>query len=503
MSVTVQEIERKYEVPGGAPPVLTGVGGVTDESDSPAVVLEAVYYDTGDLRLLGDGVTLRRRSGGEDAGWHLKLPAGRDTREEVRLPPGDADEVPAELADLVRARTRGRALAPVVRMRTTRRRRWLLDDQGRTLAEVATDQVTARTLDRPAEDASWQEIEVELVTGDRDVLYAIDTRLRESGARPAAQASKLERVLGDRLPARPAPPRPTPESTAGDVVLAYLAAQVRAIAAVDPQVRRDVPDSVHQFRVALRRLRSTFRTYGPLLDRDRTKPLGAELGRLAGALAGMRDGEVLADRLRGGLAGLSAELIGTEVPARIDAHFARTLAEARASALRELNGSRYFAVLDTLDALIADPPLTAQAARPSGEVLPDLVGRAYGRLARAVARIGEAPGAAAADVATHDARKAAKRARYAAEAAEPALGQDARRLVKRMRRLQDVLGEHQDSVVTRSTIRDITTEAHEAGEQTFTYGLLYAREQHRATEVEQTLPTAWHHTNHRHPWTVT
>lgn len=502
--VTVWEIERKYELPrDGPPPALAGVAGVAEETEAVPVELEAVYYDTDDLRLLGDGVTLRRRTGGDDAGWHLKLPAGRDTREEVRLPPREAGEVPGELADLVRARTRGRTLGPVVRMHTVRHRRWLADADGRALAEIAADQVTAQTLDRDADDVCWGEIEVELVGGGRDVLDAVDARLREAGAEPAAQANKLERVLGDRLPVRTKPRPPAADATAGDVVMAYLAAQVRAVLATDPNVRRDVPDAVHQFRVALRRTRSTFRTYRKLLDPDRTRALSTELSWLAGTLAGMRDGEVMAERLRGGLAELSAGDIGmraAQMSARVEAHFARTLARARADALRELNGPRYFAVLDDLDALLAGPPLTGRAGRTAGDVLPPLVGRAYDRLARAVARIDEAPDPAAADVATHDARKAAKRARYAAEAAEPVLGADARLLVTRMKRLQDVLGEHQDAVVALPRIREIAAEAHAAGEDTFAYGLLYARERRRAEEIRRDLPEAWRHADRRHPW---
>lgn len=503
--VTVREIERKYELPrDGPPPALTGFAGVAEETEAAPVELEAVYYDTHDLRLLGDGVTLRRRTGGDDAGWHLKLPAGRDAREEVRLPPREYGEVPVELADLVRARTRGRGLGPVVRMHTMRHRRWLADADGRTLAEIATDQVTARTLDRDADDVCWGEIEVELVGGGREVLEAVDARLREAGAELAAQANKLERVLGDRLPVRTKPRPPAAGATAGEVVLAYLAAQVRAVLATDPNVRRDVPDAVHQFRVALRRTRSTFRTYRKLLDPDRTGALSAELSWLAGTLAGMRDGEVMAERLRGDLAELSAAgdlgPRAAQMSARVEAHFARTLARARADALRELDGPRYFAVLDDLDALLAGPPLTGRAGRTAGDVLPPLVGRAYDRLARAVARIDAAPDPAAADVATHDARKAAKRARYAAEAAEPVLGADARLLITRMKRLQDVLGEHQDAVVALPRIQEIAAEAQAAGEDTFAYGLLYARERRRAEEIRRDLPAAWRHADRDHPW---
>ena len=66
-------------------------------------LLEAEYYDTDDLRLIRNGITLRRRRGGSDAGWHLKLPAGTDTRREIRLPLGRAGaRCPAQLAGLVR-----------------------------------------------------------------------------------------------------------------------------------------------------------------------------------------------------------------------------------------------------------------------------------------------------------------------------------------------------------------------------------------------------------------
>src|SRR5205814_9007246 len=85
--------------------------------------LEAEYYDTGDLRLIRAGITLRRRRGGHDAGWHLKLPVGPDTRREIRLPLGRAGgRVPRELAGLVRVHTRGEPLQPIARLPTRRQR---------------------------------------------------------------------------------------------------------------------------------------------------------------------------------------------------------------------------------------------------------------------------------------------------------------------------------------------------------------------------------------------
>ena len=77
MAATAQEIERKYESgPAVTLPGLSGVQGVAQETDLPSEDLSAEYYDTDDLRLIRAGVTLRRRRGGHDAGWHLKLQAG-------------------------------------------------------------------------------------------------------------------------------------------------------------------------------------------------------------------------------------------------------------------------------------------------------------------------------------------------------------------------------------------------------------------------------------------
>ena len=91
MATVVREVERKYDVAGGttvldAMETMTGTAGVAAVSQQGEQLLDAVYYDTADLRLIGAGITLRRRTGGQDAGWHLKFPVGADTREEIRLP---------------------------------------------------------------------------------------------------------------------------------------------------------------------------------------------------------------------------------------------------------------------------------------------------------------------------------------------------------------------------------------------------------------------------------
>jgi inorganic triphosphatase YgiF len=202
MAVNVNETETKYDAPVGAGlPRLDGLPQVAGTSGPAGEQLEAEYYDTDDLRLLRAGITLRRRSGGDDAGWHLKLPVGADTRREVRMPlGGDSQPVPGELAKLVRVHARGRPLRPVARMTTDRQRVTLLGQAGESLAEVAYDDVTARTLGGTTTLSSWREVEVELTGGGRKLLRATDDLLRRDGLRPAGRSAKLERALGGRLP---------------------------------------------------------------------------------------------------------------------------------------------------------------------------------------------------------------------------------------------------------------------------------------------------------------
>src|SRR5579859_7537197 len=250
MAVNVNETETKYDAPADVTlPDLGGLPQVAATSRPDEVELDAEYYDTDDLRLLRAGVTLRRRRGGSDAGWHLKLPAGGDTRREIRLPLGQSRrQVPAELAGLVLVHTRGAPLRPVARLTTRRQRLILLDEAGESLAEVAADDVSAQTLGDSTTVSRWHEVEVELTGGGRRLLKADDELLRRDGLRPAGRSAKLERALGGQLPEPPAQPKVTSCTPAGLVVLAYLRTHADRLRALDPLARRDEPDAVHQMR---------------------------------------------------------------------------------------------------------------------------------------------------------------------------------------------------------------------------------------------------------------
>jgi CHAD domain-containing protein len=237
--------------------------------------------------------------------------------------------------------------------------------------------------------------------------------------------------------------------------------------------------------VATRRARSALQAFGTIIDRDATRPLCAELKWLAATLGPARDGEVMLARLTADLAAIPPALVVGPVETRITAHFTAELAQARRTALAALDGQRYLRLLDDLDALLSDPPLTPRATRTAGKALAKPVRRATRRLQRALDAV---PGAEDRDAAIHEARKATKRARYAAEAAVPALGRTASRQAAQAKELQQLLGDHHDSVVARAVLLELAEKARAAGEDTFTYGLMHQRQACQAATIEQALP---------------
>ena len=396
MSTTVDETEIKYEAPPGTTvPRLGGLPSVAGAAGPQEQLLEAEYFDTSDMRLIRQGVTLRRRRGGSDAGWHLKLPAGGSTRREIQVPLGRSRQVPARLARLARGYTRGEALRPVARISTRRQVLTLVDSAGASLAEIAADDVSAQTLGAETVISQWGEVEVELTGGGPRLLKAADAQLRRDGLVPSARSAKLERALGWPGGLERGGPHQAGPASAGDVVLAYLRQHAARLGAQDPLVRADEPDSVHQMRVATRRLRSTLQTFGEVIPRSGTGEILGELKWLGGVLGEARDAEVLASRLAENVRTIPAEVVLGPVQARVQGHFAPVKAAARANVLDALDSARYFALRDALDELLADPPLSAEAARPAGRVLPGAARRTYRRTRRRMRRAGHTPPGAA------------------------------------------------------------------------------------------------------------
>jgi CHAD domain-containing protein len=506
---TFLEVEIKLDAdPGFALPDLAELPGVTSVQGGGLQELEAVYVDSADLRLARHGTTFRRRTGGTDAGWHLKLPAAKAGRIEVRRGVGrSVAAVPPKLLGLVRVQLRGEPVAPVARISTRRTVHRLIGADGVVLAEVADDQVTAEAMGAELTTSSWREIEVELVAGDEELLAAASSVLIEAGARRSGSSSKLQRALGHRLAQLNLPDltaqagkaaaeakkdtRKGRSVTAGEVAVDYLTVHVAAMIAEDPRVRISAEEGVHQMRVAARRLRTGLATFRPLFADRAGEPLREELKWLSGLLGAARDAEVMRARLNQEVSEQPVELVVGPVVRRIDLELKQAYREAHAAAVTAMDGERYLALVEALEQFVAQPPFSPRAQSPAGEELRARVRKACTRVQKAVEELDGVDDHAELDHRLHEVRIAAKRARYAGEAARPVVGKKAKRLADAMEQIQETLGDHQDAVVERQWLRDLAIRAFLAGENAFTFGRLHGLTDARAQHDQERFTEVW------------
>lgn len=499
------EVERKFDVlESTVTPSFEGIATVARVETLPTQSLDAMYFDTQTHDLARHKITLRRRTGGHDAGWHLKLPAGPDARTEIRTPLGSADDdtVPNELLDVVLAIVRDRPLKPVARITTQRESQVLYGIEGAPFAEFSNDHVrawSASATDGPSGEPvvqEWREWELELDESrgpaDTELLSRLSNRLLDAGGEPAGHASKLARVLGTTTPSNGTT---LPE----DPVQRAVAEQVAELVVWDRAVRADVYDSVHQMRVTTRRIRSLLKDAQAGLSEDTHAWVLDELRELAGILGVARDAEVLAQRYEEELNRLSPELVRGPVRERLIEGAKRRYQSGLRRSLIAMRSQRYFRLLDALDSIVAESPVTATGEQPA----PVTIDAAYKKVRKAAKAAAEADHAAQEehvepladedhhdddehdrDEALHIIRKRAKRLRYTAAAT------GAEEVSKQAKAIQTLLGDHQDSVVSRDHLIAQADAAHAAGEDTFTYGLLYQQESDLAESCRQQLDDA-------------
>src|SRR5437899_4054973 len=375
-------------------------------------------------------------------------------------------------------------LRPVARLSTIRGRVRLVGADGSRVAEVVDDEVSVRDGRRVA--ARFREIEVEVVgpDGNQALVAPLVERLRAAGAGAPDPTPKHIRALGPRAmePPEVAPLLVTPDSPAREVIRSVLSESVAAIFRNGRLGRATTsPEAVDQARVATRRLRSHMRTFGPLLEPEWTDPLRSELGWLAMALGAVRDREVLLDRLRERAKSLPAS----------DSRSASSLLhllELEIESLRkklygELDSQRYVDLLEALVAAAHSPVCTLDADQPASQVLPPLATGPWRRLRSAVRQLPEQP----TDPELHRIRILAKRARYAAEAVAPVVGEGATAFARAAAKLQTILGEHQDSVTAQAWLRS----ARVTGRRAFVAGELIAMEHLAAQDARAKWPKVW------------
>ena len=451
-------LEREVKLDPGVAFTLPELPGRPLESR----VFTSTYYDTPPRSLARGGITLRRRVENGLSRWQLKLPR-EDGRDELEAPGGPAGP-PPELAALLKAHLRHGKLAPVATLRTHRSCVRVADGE-RSLADVTLDAVDI--LDNGHAAGNFTELEVELVDGNDDDLDRLARKLRRAGAQRTDGQPKLMRVLD-----LAADEKPGPDASLGEQFRFMLDRSLGELEAQDPGVRLgEDPEAVHRYRVATRRARALIRSTSSFLG-DALVPLGAELDWLAGLLGPVRDLDVLLVRLHEEVATLDVDQHGGE---SILALLQEAREEARDTLLAGISSPRYTKLLAAFEAaLSALPPLEEDDALLSAAAT------AFKKLRKHANRLGDNP----ADEALHALRKSGKRARYAAELAGLHGDRRIRRFATSVQELQDVIGEHQDTVVAEERIRQVARRAATATAG----GRLIERERTRRRAAREAYP---------------
>ena len=482
MSTATDHVEREVKLSVGPDfelPDLRPLVGNTLRL--PEQNLDTAYFDTADLRLWCQGLTLRHRrdasstqniartrsataQNGEDhlGMWTLKVPegesGGRLDRTEIGWP-GDRRTIPPEATAIVRGLVRRRDLIQVTELSTIRRRLVLHDAEGSAWAELDDDTVTITH--GPRDGRQFRQLEVELLGDHRDGVDAVVSALQRAGGR-TGNREKLATALDlkARDPAATNRGRQfTGRAVLGEVVQASITSGLGRLLDHDYRLRLDPtnprPDDIHQARVATRRLRSDLKTLADTLDPIWVNHTRSELRWLGTALGSVRDIDVLSADLGCSTTGTPFEIAGDlAIRARLELQRHKACNELAAL----LVSSRYLDLLDRLHAASLHPPFLTQAGRrskraaagqPADQALPRLVRIRQKALRRQVGKAGRNPS----DHDLHRVRIRAKQLRYASETAAPILGKSARRTAAAAENLQSVLGKHHDAVTAQQWLR--------------------------------------------------
>lgn len=435
----------------------------------PRKLVISTYYDTTAYDLAHARMTLRHRIDRGKTAWQLKIPLG-DDRQEIEVA-GTQATPPDSLRQLLMLHLGHRKLVPVVTLRVWRR--GFLVHHGRVpVAEIALDTVSVLKNGRIIQ--RFRELEIEQRQGDEASRRALERQMREAGASDHDGRPKLFRALS--LPAPTPAAQPEPNAPIVDHLKWALAQHVGWLLAHDPGTRLGTePESLHQLRVATRRLRAVLRTARPILLPTWVTTLEQELTWLSELLGPARDLDVQIAHFTEESAELDARdrtLLGPFI-----SHL-RTQREAvQQMVVSELTGVRYVELIRRLQQAAQDPSVVE-----SPLTIRHLATRAFKKLRKAIRRLAPSPS----DTALHTIRIKTKRARYAAELARSSVGKPAGRFIKSARAVQDLLGLHQDALQAERHVRQFLkySTSVRAG---FVAGRMAERQRQRRRNVRQEI----------------
>jgi CHAD domain-containing protein len=439
----------------------------------PRRLLTSTYYDTSQYNLAHAGITLRHRVERGKQTWQLKLPLMKD-RQEIEMVDGQSSP-PTTFRDLLFLHLGRRRLVPVGTLRV-----WRAGVRVRIehtlVADVTLDLVSV--LKNGVVLQRFRELEIEQINGKDSTLSNLERQLRRAGACDHDGRPKLFHALS--LPALSPEPLPTPDAPVVDHVKWALAHHLRWLLAHDPGARLGLePESLHQMRVATRQLRAVLRAAKPLLVPEWADSLQDELRWLGQLLGPARDLDVQLAYFREESAALDAR--DRRPLAQFIVHLEAQRNHVQGVLLSELKSARYLDLIRRLQQAKQDPDVVETTV-----TLRDFAKRAFKKLRKAIQDLGSSPN----NVRLHEIRIKTKRARYAAELAEPTVGKAATRFIKNACTLQDVLGMHQDAIQAEAHVRAFLKQSTSV-RAAFVAGRMVERQRERRDRARKNMRTLW------------
>jgi CHAD domain-containing protein len=436
-------------------------------------VFTSTYYDSEQHRLGQLGLTLRKRVEKGQGVWQLKIPSG-EYRIELQIDSGSR-HIPGQFLELLTGFFRKTEPMVMGKLRTWRTG-WLVQEEGKFVAEVVLDSVAL--LQENKIISRFREMELELKEGKPSHLTVIRKTLQKAGAEPKVLQPKIFQAL--QLPYPIADPQADPTASPSEHIRAKLQAQINQMLIHDPGTRlgRDI-EALHQMRVATRRMRAIFRSVRTFLEPEWTKKIRQEVGWIGSLLGEVRDWDVLLESLGKEYFGMNSK--EERAFLHIQKIFQDERSLARGRLLEGLGSDRYLDLLNTLEDSLAHLPF--QSDHP---IMADLARKAFAKLEECVESTqGRFP-----EKELHHIRILVKRARYTVELSEPFLRKHAKPFLQQAKSLQDVLGQHQDALVLEHQLLSHRTLTRSPG-VAFVKGILVERCRNRQKATRQNLPQLW------------
>lgn len=451
-----REIERKVRIDEAfeLAPVLSNIASFTAQPGAP-IDLVAQYYDTDELTLLRWRITLRRREGGTDAGWHLKLPVDDGfARDELHLPL--SAHVPPQLADIVSPLLGEKPLRMQAEVRTHRVPTIINDAAGVARVEVVDDHVSVTAVSGDSQE--FREIESEAIDASSpeslEAMEIVTGCLLAAGGSPSS-VSKAASALGPRAagqPDVPQPPLPRKDRLAVDFVRYELAQQVRAFLFADIDVRRDVPGAAKRLRISARRITALLDALSPLFEPEWAESLREELDWIETEIGGIRAAELLRDRITGDLSDLG---LGDSIRTSVEGDLEGRMKSARSGALAALRSDRHLYLVEDLVAAGTDPAVTVPAFEPYPTMVPTLVKASIDRFRGATSNLHLD---SSADEWTA-AAGAIRTARYAACSILPMHGKRMTRIERELHRISDAFTRISECNLAQQALSDLALQS--------------------------------------------